>query len=72
MEVTISRDEILREPPPWPRATYENTVAILMARKGLRLRPSVDPQPADLLPPWRAEEYRDTRAITIWQGEPAA
>lgn len=69
MKVTISRDEIVREPPPWPRASYENTVAVLMARKGLRLRPSFDPKPDNLLPPWQVEEDRGTGTITIWQGD---
>ena len=68
MKITISRGELMKEPPPWPRATYENMVAVLMARKGLRLRPSFDPRPCDLLPPWKVEEDPATQVITIWQG----
>ena len=69
MKVTITLDEMAREPKPWPCATFANTMAVLMARKGLRMRPSVAPKPEDLLPPWRIDEDRSTLAVSIWQGD---
>ncbi len=70
--VTISNAEMIQEPNPWPGATYENRLAVLMTRKGLRMRPSVDPKPEDLEPPWHIEENRDAMSFVIWQGEKAS
>lgn len=67
--VTITRQELLREPAPWPGAPFEAAVVALMVRKGLKFRPCFCPTPYDLLPPWRVEQDALQEQFTITQGD---
>ncbi len=66
-KVVISEFEVMSEPQPWPGASLDNVAAVIMARKGLRLKPSVDPAPKHLLSYWRIEPDPMSRQITVWQ-----
>ena len=67
MKVVISELEVISEPHPWRGASSDNVIAVIMARKGLKLKPSVDPKPKDLMPYWRIETDPLLRHVTIWQ-----
>lgn len=51
----------------WPGMTVSNAIAIAMQNKGLKMRPSFDPKPEDLLPPWRMEQCIGTEVFAVWQ-----
>ena len=53
--VTVTRREIASEPSPWFGASRENVLALLLARKGIRFKPSVDPTISDMRAPWHVE-----------------
>lgn len=53
--VMVTREELISEPSPWFGASQSNIMALLLARKGIRFKPSVDPTISDMRTPWHVE-----------------
>ncbi len=67
--VRLSSHEICNAKKPYPQASLENTICVILAARGIRFCPSFNPTMKDMLPPWRVEEDWQTSDTVIWQGD---